>query len=103
MVVIGHSADFVDAYLTEYLAAPIAHFSRKPHDSQANRANSFLDQLLLGLVFDHDLVLIKGDFFQSSVEILRKVVVYPDFDILFVNFVELLEELLILKVHFLLN
>jgi len=58
MVVVRHSADFVDANIAEDFGAAIAHFSRQSNDAQTDGTYGLLDKLLLGDVFDDNLVFV---------------------------------------------
>lgn len=61
MVVVRHSADFVDANIAEDFGAAIAHFSGQSNDAQTYGTYGLLDKLLLGDVFDDNLVFVHAD------------------------------------------
>ena len=99
-IIVGHSADLADATLTEHFAAIIAHFPRKPNDTEADRADAVLDQFLLRLILVTSVVDVDANLVELPVKVVLEVLLDPLFDGLLVDTVELVEELLVFEIYY---
>ena len=91
---------FTYAYFTKNLWAMITHFTWKPHHSEANATYWVLNQIFLSSIFHYYHIFVNCDFVQFPEEVVAILLLDANFEGLFVDFVELVQEFLIFKIHF---